>query len=133
MLFVYSTLHGKLYFLFPDALKDRLSKEIALEYDLSCIIRKEDFFFHENMILPLGRKMKDDQKNSQKIHGNMIFSAYACGHYKLDITLPAKNNQRRSSPAKVHPKVTDNNSPYFNGGLYRRFHMLLSSGKIQET
>ena len=49
--------------------------------------------------------MKDDL--SQEIDGNMIFFVHTCGRYKLDITLPTKNNQRRSSPAKVHPKVTD--------------------------
>ena len=49
--------------------------------------------------------MKDDL--SQEIDGNMIFFVHTCGRYKLDITLPAKNNQRRSSPAKIHPKVTD--------------------------
>ena len=52
---------------------------------------------------------------------------------------PAKNNQRRPSPAKIHPKVIDtldlhprkssNNDMYFHGGLYRRFHILLSSEK----
>ena len=40
-------------------------KKIALEYGLSCIIRKM-VFFPENMILLFRRKMKDDlsQKNT---------------------------------------------------------------------
>ena len=37
------------------------------------IFGKMIFLFTENMILPLGRKMKDDL--SQKIHRNMIFSS----------------------------------------------------------
>ena len=41
-------------------------KKIALEYDLSCIIRKIDISFSENMILSFRQKMKDDlsQKNT---------------------------------------------------------------------
>ena len=55
----------------------------------------------------------------------------------------AKRNQGWSSPTKIHLKVTDildwhsrkssNNSLYFNGDLYRSFHILLSSEKIQEN
>ena len=43
-------------------------KKIVLEYDLSCIIGKDDISFPENMILPFRRKMKDDlsQKNTRK-------------------------------------------------------------------
>ena len=41
-------------------------KKMALEYDLSCIMRKD------GMIFFYGRKMKYDL--SQKIHGNMMFS-----------------------------------------------------------
>ena len=52
---------------------DGLSKKIALEYDLICIIRKHDISFsHKNTILFFRRKMKDHL--SQKIHGNMILS-----------------------------------------------------------
>ena len=39
------TLHKKPYFIFPNVLKDEISKKIALEYDLSCIIRKDDISF----------------------------------------------------------------------------------------
>ena len=35
-------------------------KKIAVEYDLSCIIGKDDILFPENMILHIRRKMKDD-------------------------------------------------------------------------
>ena len=67
------SLHEKLFF--PQMFwKDCLSKKIALEYHLSCIIRKDGIFFFENMILFFRRKMKDVL--SQKIHGN-IFSVYS--------------------------------------------------------
>ena len=52
--------------------KDGLSQTVALEYDLSYIMRKDGIFSPENMIFFYGRKMKDDI--SQKIHGNMMFS-----------------------------------------------------------
>ena len=51
------------------------SKNTALEYDLSCIIRRVDFFSPENMILFFRQKMKDHL--SQKIQRNMIFSVYS--------------------------------------------------------
>ena len=43
-------------------------KKIAVEYDLSCIIGKDDILFPENMILHVRRKMKDDLflKNTRK-------------------------------------------------------------------
>ena len=41
-------------------------KKIALEYDLSCIIRKNDISFPENMILFFGRKMKDTRGKKEK-------------------------------------------------------------------
>ena len=67
------SLHRKPFFFFQTSWKDGLSKNNLLEYDLSCIIRRDDFFFLENMILPYRRKMRDDL--SQKIHINMIFSS----------------------------------------------------------
>ena len=51
--------------------KDGFPKKIPLEYDLSCIIRKDDISFPENVILFFRRKTKDDL--SQKIHENMIY------------------------------------------------------------
>ena len=105
MLFLKSALFALLYraassfthctknhiFFFQMFLKDRLSKKIALEYDLPCIIRKDAIFFPKNMILFFKQKMKDDisQKNAckydmffkcsekmafqKKSHWNMIF------------------------------------------------------------
>ena len=48
-------------------------KKIALEYDISCVIEKDDFSFSRKYDLTPKRKMKDDL--SQKIQGNMIFTS----------------------------------------------------------
>ena len=99
-------LSGKMIFLFPQnmmlffkwKMKDDLSrkntwkydtffkcpekmvfpKKIELEFDLSCIIWRDAFFFRKIWYFFFGRKMKDDL--SQGIHGNMIFSInmYKC-------------------------------------------------------
>ena len=47
-------------FFFQTSWKDGHSKIIAPEYDLPCIIGKDDVFFPENMILFFRQKMKDD-------------------------------------------------------------------------
>ena len=51
---------SKTIFFFQTTWKDGLSKKIALKYDLSCIIWKDDTSFSRNMILHLRQKMKDD-------------------------------------------------------------------------
>ena len=67
--------------------KESLSKKnMALEYDLSCIIWKDRIFHPENTIFCLWTK--DDL--SQEIHGNMIFSVYMYKCYKYDIILQKK-------------------------------------------
>ena len=77
-------------FFFQTSWKDGLSKKIALEYDLSCIISgKIILLLPENMILHLRWKMKDDlsQKNTRKydiffkLSEKMVFSKRATlGH-----------------------------------------------------
>ena len=52
--------------------RDDISMKITFEYDLSCIIRKDDIFSPVNMILSFRQKIKDNL--SQKIYENMIFS-----------------------------------------------------------
>ena len=47
-------------FSFQTSRKDGLSKKIALEYDLSCIIGKDDISFSQKYDLTPRRKMKDD-------------------------------------------------------------------------
>ena len=85
------------------------------------LIRKYDIFFVW--------KIKDDL--SQEIYGNMIFSVYMYKCYKYNIALLPKK-KRQSSPEKIHLKVIDvldwhsrkssNDSLYFYGDLFRRFH-----------
>ena len=59
-------------FLFQTSWKDGLSKTVALEYDLSCIIEKDQDQKSFSLILYLNRKMK--MIVIKKIHRNMIFS-----------------------------------------------------------
>ena len=110
--------------------------------DLSCIIWKNGIFFPKTRYFFLGQEVRDDL--SQERHGNMIFSVYTYGCYKRSVTpLCQKKNQRWSYPAKIHLKVIDvldwhpikssRNSLYFHGDLYKRFHVLLSCKKNQET
>ena len=66
-------LHEKSYFLFINVLKRWSSQNIALEYDLSCIIRKDDIIFSKIWSYFLDGKWKIIFFN--KIHENMIFSA----------------------------------------------------------
>ena len=84
------------FFCFEMFWKDGLSKKIALEYDLSCIIRKGGIVFHEKRILFFRRRKKGDL--SQKISGNIIFSGY--------LVPILSRKQRWSSPEKMHLKMT---------------------------
>ena len=114
---------------------DGLSKKIELEYDLSCVIGKDGIFFPENMILFLGRKVREVL--FQEIHGNMKFSVYMYGCSKCGAIPLCQRNQRWSYLVKIHQKIIDHldrhsrksysNSLYFHGDLYSRFHILLSS------
>ena len=62
-----------MYFFLQTSWKHGLSKKIALEYDLSCIIGKDDISFNRKYDLTPRRKMKDNL-SKKKIHENMIFS-----------------------------------------------------------
>ena len=168
-------------FFFQTSWKDGLSKKIALEFDLSCIIGKDDISISRKYDLTPRRKMKDDlsQKNTQKYDifskcsENMVFSIRIVPGHDLSCTIwkggiffpktwyffpgrktregwpfsrnarkhvfsiwyvppspphpPAKKNQRRSYPAKIHLKVIDipdrhprkssSNSLYLHGNL----------------
>ena len=76
---VYSHCTENHIFFFRASWKDSLSKKIALEFDLSCIIGKYDISFSRKFGLTSRRKMKDDlsqkKKKKKKIHGNMKFSS----------------------------------------------------------
>ena len=116
------------------------SKRIAPVHDLNCTIWKGGTFSRKHGIFSLDRK-RERGDLSQEVHGNMIYSIWYVPR------LPAKKNQRRSYPSKIHLKMIDipdrhprkssSNSLYLNGDLYRRFHILLSSKrktkKNQET
>ena len=165
-------------------------KKIALEFDLSCIIGKDDISFSRKYDLTPRQKMKDDlsQINTQKYDiffkcsEKMVFSKriapghnLSCTIWKVGIFLPkacyffhgrktgegwafsrntrkhdifylicsrappTKKNQGRSYSTKINLKVSDipdrhptkssSNSLYFHGGLYKRFHILLSNNK----
>ena len=72
-IFRHGALHEKRYFLFPNVLKRwSFQKKIALEYDISCIIRNDDIF-PENMIFFFKREMKDNR--SQENTWKLIFSS----------------------------------------------------------
>ena len=58
-------------FFFQTSWKDGLSKKIVLEYDLSCIIEKNDISFSQKYDLTPRGKMKDDF--SQKNYREYIF------------------------------------------------------------
>ena len=58
-----------------DFSKKVFPNEIALEYDLSSTIRKNDISFSRKYEIVSCQKVKDDL--SQKIHGNMMFSMYS--------------------------------------------------------
>ena len=61
------SLHEKPYFLFPDVLK-RQSFQKKLRWNMIILVSgKMIFLFLENMILPPGRKMKDDLSQKMEI------------------------------------------------------------------
>ena len=99
------------------------------------------YFFPENMIF-----FPWAESERWPFSGNTWkydISVYTHGRYKRGTTPLCQKNQRWSYPAKIHLKVIDvldwhprkssSNSLYFHGDLYRRFHILLSSEKKQET
>ena len=99
------------------------------------------YFFPENMIF-----FPWAESERWPFSGNTWkydISVYTHGRYKRGTTPLCQKNQRWSYPAKIHLKVIDvldwhprkssSNSLYFHGDLYRRFHILLSSKKKQET
>ena len=118
------------------------SKGATPRDDLSCIIWKNGIFFPENTIFfpwagserwPISRKTW--KYDIFRVHVRVLQTQ--C-HAPL-----SKKNQRWSYLAKKHLKVIDvldwhprkssRNSLYFHGDLYKRFHVLLSGEKTQET
>ena len=64
----------KTTFCFSRRLEKMIFLKIALEYDLPCIIGKDDFSFPENMIIPPDRKWKMIFLK-KKLYENMILSS----------------------------------------------------------
>ena len=101
---------------FRTSWKDGLSKKIALEYDLPCIIGKDIFLFPESMILYLRRKMKDDlsQKNTRKYD---IF-------FKL--------SEKMVFPKRAAP-AHDLSCIIWKDGIFSRKHDIFSPGRKWEA
>ena len=104
------------------------------------IIWKGGIFFPKNLIFFLWARNErwPCSRNTWKYY---IFCVYVRVLETWCHTRLPKKNQRWSDPTKIHlikvitvldwhPRKTSNNSLYFHGDLYRRFHVLLSSKKI---
>ena len=99
------------------------------------------FFTRKHDIFSLGRKW--EMTFLKKYMEIWCFLCTRTGVTNVVPRPPANKNQRWSYPAKIHLKMIDildshprksfSNSLYFHGDLYRRFHVLLSSEKKQET
>ena len=125
--------------------KDGLfSKDCAGTWNFLYYLERWYFFSPKTWYFFLGRKARSNLL--QEIRGGKMFGVYTYGCYKRDATplcQKKKKNQRWSCPAKIqlnvieyldwHPRKCASNSLYFHGDLYRRFHILLSSEKNQET
>ena len=96
------SLHG--IFFFHTSSKDGLSKKIALESDLSCIIGKDYISFSRQYDLTPRCKMKDDL--SQKNNGNMIFTSNVLKRWffqkgpRLDMIFLVASGKIVASPRK---------------------------------
>ena len=97
------SLHGILFF--HTFSKDGLSKKIALEFDLSCIIGKDYISFSRQYDLTPRCKMKDDL--SQKNNGNMIFTSNVLKRWffqkgpRLDMIFLVASGKIVGSPPKT--------------------------------
>ena len=69
---------------------------------LSCIIWKDGIFFPKTWYFFIGQKVRDDL--SQEIHGNMIFSVYTNGCYKLGAAPLGQLKSKMVSSRKNTPK-----------------------------
>ena len=124
-------------FFFQMSWKDGLSKKVALKYDLSYIIEKDDIsFFPENMILPFRQKVKDDlsQKNTRKYDiffersKNMFFSEKVALEHALlwaeSERWPFSRNTWKYDIFCVHVRVLQT---WRHAPLSRKSNMILTS------
>ena len=117
------------------------SKRAAQGHDLSCIIWKDSIFFPKTWYFFRGRKVR--LTFLKKYMEIWYFLCTRAGVTNVAPRPSVKKIQRWSYPAKIHLKVinvldwhsrkSSNNSLYFYGDLYRRFHVLLSSEKSQQN
>ena len=99
------------------------------------------FLSQNHDILSLGRKW--EMTFLKKYMEIWYFLCTRAGVTNVAPRPSVKKIQRWSYPAKIHLKVinvldwhsrkSSNNSLYFYGDLYRRFHVLLSSEKSQQN
>ena len=97
--------------------KHRLFKNIALEYDLSCISGKMVFFSGKYDIFSFDRKWKMIFLNK---YIEIWYFPYICIDVANMILPFWKENQISCSTEKTHLKLTE---------IHRRFHILLSNEK----
>ena len=120
---------GIWYFLF--------SKRAVPGHDLSCIIWKDVIFSRKHDIFCLDRKW--EMTFLRKYVETWYFLWTRTGVANVVPRPSVKKNQRLSYSKKIylkvidvldwHPRKSSSNSLYFHGGLYRRFHVPLSSEK----
>ena len=119
----YNTIHctKKHIFFFKIFWKDDPSKKIALEYDHSCIIRKDDISFPQNMtfFLLTENERWDFSKNTWK------YDAF-CMLVKVVFLFP--KNMKLHFCQKSKEKYTQIHL-YFYGDLFKCFNILLSNKK----
>ena len=93
-------------------------------------------FFPKTWYFYLGQEVRDDL--CQEIHGNIIFFVYTYGCYKRGATPLCQKKSKIVLSRKNTPKggwrsrKSSSNSLHIHGDLYRRFHVLLSSGKSRK-
>ena len=111
------------------------SKRIALGYDPSCTIWESGIVFPKTCHFFPGWKMRERWPFSRNTRKHDIF-------YLICSTSPLPKRSKMILSA-IHltvidildryPRKSSSNSLYIHGGLYRRFDILLSSEKKQET
>ena len=133
-------IHGTIIFFSNAPKRWYLQKNCVGIWSFLYYLERWYFFPRKIWCFFFGRKTKDDL--SQEIHANMMFSVYMYKCYKHDITLLQKKSKKIFSQkntlkgdwhSRLYPRKSSDDSVYFCGDLHRRFHILLSSEKKQET
>ena len=104
----------KPYFLFPNSEKMVFLKKVALEYDPSCIISKDDISFSRNNDLIIQTENERSSFSKKKIikkkdNENMTFSVYSVKMvflFSTNIMLPFFKKAKITFSRKIHLKMT---------------------------